>query len=113
MTIICVSCSKTVPARSPYMGLKGQFKKLCRACHFTADEISDEQKTSERGFMDSFVSFTCNYGYIICLAFCVWILQASLHRHENKAVHAKSAHTFGINKADTVKTSWVMPFLGP
>lgn len=110
MTIICVSCSKTVPARSPYMGLKGQFKKLCRACHFTADEISDEQKTTEQGFIDSFVSFTCNYGYILGLAFCLWVIQASLHRHDNKGVQTgglqtKAVHAPALQKTALVKNS--------
>jgi hypothetical protein len=108
MSMICVSCAKTVPARDKYLSFRGQFKKLCRACHFSADEVTDREKAEPENFIESFVSFTCDYGYIIGLLVCVWVVQASLHRHP-----ASVAKIEALQKTLSVKTSQLFPLLGP
>lgn len=108
MTMVCVSCSKTVPARIRHKSLRGQFEKLCRACHFTADEATGQHDPASNNFIESFVSFTCNYGYIIGIIFCIWIVQASLHRRDVPQPQVEISQ-----KSILVKTSQLIPLIGP
>jgi hypothetical protein len=108
MSMICVSCARTVPARDKVLSFRGQFKKLCRACHFSADEATNRTKAEPDNFIESFIRFTCDYGYLIGLLVCVWVIQASLHRHP-----ASFAKIEQLQKTLVVKTSQLIPLLGP
>ena len=120
MSMICVSCANTVPRRGLSLGFRGQFQKLCRACHFSADEAMDQKKTEPDHFFESFISFTCDYGYIIGVIFFVWIVQVSLHRHDTPSAQVgsqssakSSVQSSSWQKLTAVKTSQLIPLLGP
>ena len=112
MRMICTSCAQSVPRGDMSLGLRGQFKKLCRACHFSADEATERTKSEPDNFIESFIRFTCDYGYIIGLLVCVWVVQASLHRHPASFAKIEELQKT-LQKTMVVKTSQLIPFVGP
>lgn len=78
----CLTCGKLKSSIKTELKLKGTIKKLCRMCK-VAPSVPLETETQEpMGFVDSFIHFTSEYGYIIALVLGLWVVHASLHRHE-------------------------------